>query len=76
MTVNHDVVGSSPTGGASKHFISAFYFIKIVFKKRDVEPHPESLTFEVFCYVLTYENKVQIYELRKQGYSYKQLSNR
>ncbi|ETW91727.1 transposase [Streptococcus thermophilus M17PTZA496] len=37
----------------------------------------KNLTFGVFFFImkLTYEDKVQIYELRKQGESFKRLSN-
>ena len=37
----------------------------------------KNLTFGVFFFImkLTYEDKVQIYELRKQGESFRRLSN-
>ncbi|EDK76509.1 Degenerate transposase (orf1) [Streptococcus pneumoniae SP6-BS73] len=34
------------------------------------------LTFGCFIMKLTYDDKVQIYELRKQGYSLEKLSNK
>ncbi|SNQ07813.1 transposase [Streptococcus pneumoniae] len=38
---------------------------------------PKNLTFwGVFIMKLTYDDKVQIYELRKQGYSLEKLSNK
>ena len=35
----------------------------------------KNLTWGVFIMKLTYEDKIQIYELRKQGESFKRLSN-
>ena len=54
--------------------------IKIINKKSRNELHPKSQTeksnfWGVFIMKLTYEDKVQIYELRKQGESFKRLSN-
>ena len=33
----------------------------------------KNLTLRVFCYKINYEDKVQIYELGKQGQSFKQI---
>ena len=49
--------------------------------RRENELHPKSQTeksnfWGVFIMKLTYEDKVQIYELRKQGQSFNQLSKR
>ncbi|CGG85881.1 transposase [Streptococcus pneumoniae] len=36
----------------------------------------KNLTFGCFIMKLSYDDKVQIYELRKQGYSLEKLSNK
>ena len=46
-------------------------FIELHLKRLD----RKNLTWGVFIMKLTYEDKVQIYELRKQGESFKRLSN-
>ena len=35
MTVNHDVVGSSPTGGVSKRFSPLFLYFLVLFTMGD-----------------------------------------
>ena len=47
-------------------------FIELHLKRLD----RKNLTWGVFIMKLTYEDKVQIYELRKQGESFKRLSKR
>jgi len=36
MTVNHDVVGSSPTGGVSKRFLPLFIFSDRIYWRQGI----------------------------------------